>query len=356
MPRYLKITFYSAIVLVLLVITVWNKIPKNKANPVVSSSKNLPQALKVNATLLKLKPYQRTIDATGTVLANEEVNLYSEVQGVVKKVYFSEGSEVKKGQLLIKLVDDEWRAEFKKAQSNRELLAFDEARAKNMLEKEAISKAEYDAALYKLKMAEAECELIRAKLAKTEIRAPFGGKIGFKYISEGSLVQPFTLLANLLDVSLLKTEFSIPSVYAPYIKKGLELVCKLDGYDYTFPAKIYATEPKINEDTRMLKIRALINADKNTKGVIPGAFIVVNLPIYKSEKSILIPTYAVIPDLNKYKIFIQKNGVAKEVFIQVLDRTSNEVEIKGEIAEGDTLLTTGLLQLRNNMPVKAILE
>ena len=169
--------------------------------------------MSVNAILISEKDYANTISLSGSIEANETVEIRSEISGVVEKIYFSEGTNVSKGQVLIKVNDIELRAQLSQAQTRQRLASENERRAKLLLQKEAISQEEYDIANAEFRSLNAQTQLIQAQIAKTTIRAPFSGKIGLRNISPGTYVTPSLLITNLVNTNQLKITFSIPEKY-----------------------------------------------------------------------------------------------------------------------------------------------
>ena len=150
----------------------------------------------------------------GSLLANEEVDLVAEIVGKVRKIYFQEGVAVKKGQLLLKVDDADLQAQLTRAEFQKKLLAEKLERQRILLKRESISREAFDQLQTDYNMLEADIELLKVKISRTEIRAPFDGVMGFRYVSEGSYVQPSSQIARIVDNSTLKYEFNIPEKYA----------------------------------------------------------------------------------------------------------------------------------------------
>ena len=156
----------------------------------------------------------------GSLLANEEVDLVAEIVGKVRKIYFQEGVAVKKGQLLLKVDDADLQAQLTRAEFQKKLLAEKLERQRILLKRESISREAFDQLQTDYNMLEADIELLKVKISRTEIRAPFDGVMGFRYVSEGSYVQPSSQIARIVDNSTLKYEFNIPEKYADNNLKG----------------------------------------------------------------------------------------------------------------------------------------
>lgn len=326
-----------------------NKSEKNDAKE--KDSKKKPA--KVTGIVLKPQVFADNLSLSGSIEANEQIEIRSEVSGVVESINFSEGSTVSQGQVLFKVNDIELRAQLAKTKTAQALAAENERRAKLLLQKEAISQEEYDIASADFQSAKAETQLISAQLAKTSVRAPFSGKIGLRYISKGTYVTPTTVVANLVNTSQLKITFSIPEKYAPQMKVGNTLSFTTSDSKDTYYAKIYAIEPGVETTTRTLKMRAIA---QNPDGkLLPGTFANVALPLDKINDALLVPTEALIPIQNGKKIFIAKNGKAKEIIVETGARTNRNVLITSGLKAGDTVLTSGVMSLKEDSPVKVTL-
>lgn len=300
------------------------------------------------------RPFDNAIVATGTILASEEVELRSEVAGKVISLPFREGARVKKGDLLVKINDADLRAQLMRARSRRDLATQREDRQKKLREINGVSADQYDEARNELTAATAEVALLEANLQKTEVRAPFDGVIGIRLISEGSYISSATLVARLQDMSYVKVDFSVPEKYAPQVRVGMPITFTIEGTSEVFNGTVYAIEPKIDPATRSLRVRA---RSANESGrILPGSYTKVRLVLDRREDAILIPSQALMPDLDGQKVFLAKNGEARLVRVEAGLRTENLVQINAGINADDTVLTTGLLQLRQGSPIQVTIQ
>ena len=309
-----------------------------------------PSLLPVEGMVVTASRLENVVVVTGSVQANESLELKSESGGKITKIYFEEGKTVKKGDLLLQVNDEEIRAQLTKQRFNKKLNEDIEFRQRKLLEKDAISQEEYDNALNRLNTAQADISVLEAQLEKTKIRAPFDGIIGLRYVSEGALIATSTPIANLYNISPAKIEFAIPGRYSMQVKPKQRIKFTVESDTSIFEVMVYAIEPQIDANTRTLKIRAMA---ENTKGLLlPGQFVRVELILGTTENAILVPTEAVIPELNGHKVFISKNGKAKEVVVQTGIRSNLMLEIVSGLKPQDTLITTGILQLRPGIAVQ----
>ena len=304
----------------------------------------------VNGIVVELQTFDNNISLSGSIEANEQVEIRSEISGIVESINFKEGSKVSKGQLLFKVNDVELRAQLGQAKTKEGLAAENERRAKLLLQKEAISQEEYDIAQADLKSAQAQSQLIRAQIAKTAVRAPFSGKIGLRSISPGTYITPSILVANLVNSGKLKITFSIPEKYASEIKTAADLNFTVANSPKKYKATIYAIEPGIQATTRTLQVRAI--AENSDGKLFPGTFANVELPLNSIKDAIVVPTEAIVPIQNGKKVFISAQGKAKEVMVETATRTDASILVLSGLKTGDTLITSGVMALKADTGVK----
>ncbi|MEM6320867.1 MAG: efflux RND transporter periplasmic adaptor subunit, partial [Bacteroidota bacterium] len=260
-----------------------------------------------------------------------------------------EGAYVKKGQLIAKLDDADLVAQLKKLKYEEELAAQTEARQNKLLEINAISKEEYDLAVNRVNTLSADKEFLQVQLEKTSVVAPFSGRMGFKNISQGAYITPSVVIANLVQTNPVKLDLSVPEKYAGKIKTGQPLNFTIDGEETTFTAKVLAINPKIDEELRTLKVRAV--ATNNGEKLLPGMFIRVEVPLGE-EKSIMIPTESVIPILKGKKVFVMKNGKAEERVIRTGLRTDTKIQVEEGLEVGDSVITSALMSVKAKSAVR----
>lgn len=307
-------------------------------------------AIPVDAIIVKAGPIENKIFTTGTLMANEEVDLRPEISGRVTGVYFDEGRKVKKGDLLLKINDRELQAQLQRKKLEEQFAAEDEHRKHTLLEKNGISQEEYDQSLKSLNMLKAEREVIESQIAETEIIASFDGTVGLRYVSEGSYISPNTLVATLQDIDPIKVEFSVPEKYARQLTDNTKTIIEVGDSQDRYTGIIYAIESQVDPATRTLKARATV---ANPRGkLIPGLFAKVEIVLKTIPDALMIPAGAIIPELNGQKVFLCVNGKAQSVNVTTDLRTEKLVQITDGLSPDDTLITTGLLQLSDDRPVQ----
>ncbi|WP_423147410.1 efflux RND transporter periplasmic adaptor subunit [Rubrolithibacter danxiaensis] len=304
----------------------------------------------VEGVVIKPEEFSNNLTVTGSIEANEQVQLQSQVSGLVKGIYFNEGSMVDKGEVLVKIDDSELQAQLAQAQTRQNLAAENERRAGLLLQKEALSREEYDVARADLKSAQAQTQLIRAQIAKTSIRAPFSGRIGLRNVSVGAYLSPQTVIANLFNTNPVKITFSVPEKYSNQVKVNTDIKFTVAGSKKSYTATIYAIEPGIEATTRTLQLRA--RASNPEGNLRPGLFASINLPLNNINDALLVPTQSIIPIQNGKKVFVARNGKAAEVKVETSTRTATSILVTSGLKEGDTVLTTGIMTLKEGAPVK----
>ena len=310
-------------------------------------------ALPVNGMIARASYLTNGIRSAGTLLANEEVDIVSKVSGKVTGVYFKEGSRVKKGDLLVKIYDDDLQAQLRRSEIQEKLLSEKLERQRVLLAKDAVSREAFDQLQTDYNVILADMNLLKVRIAETEVRAPFDGIIGFRYVSEGTYVQPSVKIAHLTDPSILKLEFAISEKYISEDLMGKKISFETEGYSDEFFATVYAVDYRIDETTRTIGLRARYN---NSDGrLVPGMFASLTLITDEKQNALQVPTESVVPEANEKKIWVTRNGRAALIPIVTGERTASMVEVVAGLSAGDTVLTTGLMQLRENMPVQVTL-
>ncbi|MBD0257751.1 MAG: efflux RND transporter periplasmic adaptor subunit, partial [Cytophagales bacterium] len=266
MSKPVKRTLIIAIVLVVAALIILPRLGASKAdNPKAGAGGGAPGGgggpggpggpVAVNVVVVQPQPLNNIIQSNGTVLANEEVEVRSEISGIIKKIHFKEGQKVQKGQLLATLNDDELQAQAERLAFTVKLNEQVEYRQKQLLEREAISRQEYDIALADVNTVKADLQRVRAQIARYYIRAPFSGEIGLRYVCYGSYVSPTTPIASMQDIVQVKIDFTVPEKYSDLVQRGDSISFTVRGNERKYSAVVYAVESKIDLATRSLRVR-----------------------------------------------------------------------------------------------------
>ncbi|TAE66202.1 MAG: efflux RND transporter periplasmic adaptor subunit [Bacteroidetes bacterium] len=355
MKKYFRIIIF-AVIFILIIGFIGFQSNFFGGNKSISTEKNAtPNKNKetfVRAIIIKHNSLDNRLRVTGSIIANEEVTITSEISGMITQINFQEGTNVAKGAMLVKINDADLKAQFEKLTFREELFIKREFRQKKLLEKGGVSQDEYDTGLAELNALKAEKRELEAKIAKTQVLAPFSGTIGLRQISQGAYINAGTSIAKLVNTDKLKVEFSVPEKYIMKLKNGQKCIIKFGENETKYEANIYAIEPKLNINTRTLTAKAWLNSATND--LKPGAFVKVEIIWDTFEKAIEIPTYALIPDIDAPKIYQYKNGKAVNKIVKIGIRSAETVQIEEGIAENDTIIISGIMNLRPNIPVKLL--
>lgn len=314
------------------------------------SQRRLP--ISINAVVLKKQSLTDKIVSTGTTIPDEEVDLSFESSGKIVEISFNEGTHVKKGDLLAKINDKPLQAELKKLEAQIPLAKERVFRQGTLLKKDAVSQEAYEQVTTEYEKLMADIELVKANILQTELRAPFDGIIGLRQVSEGAYANPSTIIANLTKISPLKIEFSIAERYAPDVSNGTDISFYMEGASgivQKHNAKVYAVEGKIALETRSLMVRALY--PNTNEAILPGRYLSVEITRREIKDALAIPSEAIIPEMGKNIVYIYKNGEANPTEITTGLRTESQVQVLEGLHPGDTVITTGVMQLRTGMKV-----
>lgn len=350
MPTMLRIIFFSTI----LACSVLFSSCGSKRNDPPLKPTTSAGPMSVNGIVVVAQPLDNVVRSSGTVLASESVDLATEAAGRIEKISFKEGGRVRKNDVLVKINDDDLRAQLRKTELQIQLASDQEKRQKHLFDIEAISKEQYDISLNQVNTLKADRENLQASIRKREVRAPFNGIIGLRYVSEGGYVSQTTRIASIQKINPLKVDFSIPEKYAGQVSVGDLVQFSSDETKLRFTGKLYAIEPKIDPVLGTLQLRAL--CDNKSETVFPGAYVQIELRLKQIENALMVPTQAVIPVLKGQTVLVLKNGVALSVPVKTGIRTATSVQITEGLTAGDTVITTGIMQLRPGMPAQVTVQ
>ena len=295
-------------------------------------------------------PLEELLITTCTVLANEQIDLVSEVSGKVEEILFREGSVVEAGAVLVKLDTSTLTAERERARHRFELVQRQEARQQELLDEGLVSEEEYESTLSQLNVLQAELLLSEVELEKAEIRAPFSGIIGLRAVSPGSYVSSQTRLTTLQDIDPVKVEFSVPEAYARDLAVGDPVRFRIKGLDGEFMGRVYALEPAIDLETRSLTLRATAPNPEGT--LLPGAFAEVRVAVREVSEALSVPAIAVVPELGGKKIFVLEEGLAQPRVVETGIRTETRVQITRGLEPGERVIVSNIPRLRAGIAVE----
>ena len=304
----------------------------------------------VDAFVIKASEVSEDVEVPGTLMPFEETQIRAEVGGRIVELNINEGAKVKKGTLLVKIFDRDLQAQLRKLQVQLQINEKTEERNRELLKINAISQQDYDLSNLNVENLKADIESIRIAISKTEIRSPYDGEAGLRNISLGSYISPSDIVTTIRQVDKLKLEFSVPEKYAKEIGKGYAVKFRVDGGAQDHLAKVIATENSVDQNTRTLKIRAVV--EKTHNELVPGVFAKVNLQLGKDDDALLVPSQAVIPTIRNKQVIRLRKDSAQFVVVETGVRDSAYVQIINGLVEGDTVITTGLMAIRPNAKLK----
>ena len=305
---------------------------------------NRQMSMRVDAYVVTPTMISEKIEVPGTLIANEATEIHPEISGRIVRLNVAEGKFVSKGALLAKIYDGDLQAQLQKLQVQLDLANTNEQRSAQLLKIQGISKADYDASLLNVSNIKADIDITRANISKTEIRAPFSGKMGLKNISPGAYVTPSTVLATIQQVDRLKLDFTVPEKYSSQITSGKIVSFTSENSGKTYTANVSAIESSITETTRTLMVRAVVQ--NKDAALIPGSFAKVILKFDPDPNALMIPSQAILPQARGKKVITYDAGIAKFVDVTTGIRDSARVQILSGLKPGDTIVITGLLSVR----------
>ena len=335
---------------ILLISMIFLSCQDKKDKESASTPSGPPPALSVEGLIAKPESLSTDIEVPGTILAFESTEIHPETSGRLVQLNINEGKYVSKGALLAKIFDGDLRAQLNKLEIQLKIADQTEKRQAQLLKIQGISQQEYDLSLLHVYNLKADMDIIQQEIRKTEIRAPFSGRLGLKNVSPGAYVSPMTVLTTISQVDRLKIQFNVPERYSRQVENGMDIHFTVDGSPKTFVASVLATEVAVEENTRSLAVRAAVKNKDAT--LVPGAFAQVRLVVGESEDAMLVPNNAIIPVGRKKQIFLYKGGKASMAEVVTGVRDSTNIQIIEGIKPGDTVITTGVLFLRQGSDVQ----
>lgn len=300
--------------------------------------------------VVKSQALTEGISASGTILPAEETDLHPEASGRVVGINLPEGRAVRRGDLLLKIFDEDLQTQLKKLETQLRTAEITEQRLGELLKVKGVSQQEYDLAALAVQNLKNEMELVRVNLRKTELRAPYDGLIGLRNISPGAYITPATSVATIRSVGALKLDFYVPEKYSPHIRVGQNVQFAVQGLSGERTATIVATEQSISEEARNLRVRAAVKGA--TQGLLPGAFAEVSLTLGGKTQALMIPSQAIVPQARNKSVWVCRGGKAASVPVKTGVRQAQLVEITEGLQAGDTVVVTGVLFLKPEGAVK----
>ena len=332
----------------------WTGTQRKPAAPSVASA-TAPSAavgtpMVVEATKVMLLSLPQTITTVGSLRSDESITVRPEIAGRISAILFQEGKQVARGTTLLRLDPAINQAEVQQARANLKLAQTKYDRAVDLSQRNFISGQAKDEAENNLRVAEAALALADARLAKTEIKAPFSGVIGLRVVSVGDYVKEGADVVNLESIDPLKVDFRVPEIYLTQVQVGQTLMVALDALPgKTFEGKVFAVNPLVDAAGRSIVIRAIVrNFDTSLR---PGMFARVRLITRDEKKALVVPEQAIVPQGDEQYVFRVVGGKAARVKVEIGQRRDAKVEVLKGLGADDIVVTAGHLKLREGTPV-----
>lgn len=309
-------------------------------------------AVPVELTKVGTAALPQTITAVGSLRSDESVTLRPEVSGRITAIQFQEGQRVTKGDVLVRLDPAVNMAEVQQTRANLALAKSKYERAEDLSTRNFISGQAKDEAKNNFEVAQAAAGLAEARLAKTEIKAPFSGFIGLRVVSVGDYVREGADLVNLEAIDPIKVDFRVPETFITQVKVGQALDLTLDALPgKTFRGRVIALNPLLDTAGRALVIRAQVG----NQGTIlrPGMFARVNLITSTRQDALVVPEEALVPQGTEQFLFRVVDGKAERVKVETGQRREGKVEIVSGVEKDNVIVVAGQSRLRDGVQVRA---
>ncbi|WP_341703719.1 efflux RND transporter periplasmic adaptor subunit [Ferrovibrio sp.] len=311
-----------------------------------------PQGLPIQTAAARRMDVTRTIEAVGTAQSNEAVTITAKANGIIERINFVEGQQVKAGAILVELEAGESSAKINELRAARDgaKLAYDRALA--LVASRSVAQARVDELSKAYEAAEARLTAERARFSDSVIRAPFNGKLGLRKVSLGALVRPGDVITTLDDTSVIKLEFDIPETVLGGVATGNIVTARSDALrERKFEGTVSTIDSRIDPTTRAVRVRARI---QNAEDVIkPGMFMTVALAVGTTRDAIMIPEEALLASGGEQFVYVISDGKATRTRVQVGQRLPGLAQVIEGLRGDETVAVTGLQQLRDGMRVRA---
>jgi membrane fusion protein (multidrug efflux system) len=295
---------------------------------------------------------KQLIEITGTLAANQDVIISSELTKKVVYVPVREGHVVSKGTLLFQLDDADLQAQLERLRQQEKLAALNEARLKDLIAHDAVSQQDYDQAVTNLAVLKAEIRQLQTTIDKTRIRAPFAGRLGIIRTYPGALVSPNTPLTTIVDDAQIKLEFSVPEKYANLVIPGSRQVFTVEGDSTRYNATVISKESFVDRSTRTLLVRAIASNPQNK--LVVGQSGRLAIALRTTNNALQVPSQSLMPSSQGYSVYLLRNGKAQVTPVVVGQRDTEHVQITSGIQPGDTVITSNQLRLTPGSDVRIV--
>lgn len=306
----------------------------------------------VDVAIAKSGLLKDELELTGTIIANQTVDIVSELTRSIVRVHVKEGTRVKEGQLLFQLDDADLQAQRDRFRQQEKLASLNETRLRDLLKNEAVSQQDYDEAITNLQMLQAQIREVDVMIRKTKITAPFNGQIGIIHVHPGAIVSVNTVLTNIEDNQVVKVQFAVPEKYTNEIHIGSVQNFTTPAGTKQYQTKIVTRSASLSENTRTLLVRGI--TENRDGSLLPGLSARLNISLSGDNNTLSIPSQAVVPSVGGYSVFVSHNNKAEQKAVEIGQRGTGTIEILKGIQNGDTVVTSNQLRLVTGSPVHIV--
>ena len=325
----------------------------------MSSPKMLPVTT-VTSAAVKEEDWAPRLSAVGSVSAAQGAVVSTELGGTVGEIRFENGAQAKKGDVLVRLDVSQEEALLRSAQAEAELARTDLERARDLVSKKVISKAEIDAAESKFNRLNAIVDQMRSNIAKKTIVAPFDGELGIRQVNVGQMINAGQQVVALTSLDRVYVDFALPEQNVSKLTKDLETSVRADALPgREFKGKLTAINSMVDPITRNVPLQATL--ENPDHAVRPGMFAKVDVMLPETKKTIVIPGSAVSYAPYGDSVFViekqkdPKSGgeslVLRQQFVRIGEVRGDFVAVKQGLKPGQEVVGTGVFKLRNGMAV-----
>lgn len=322
-----------------------------KAGPGASPGGGGP-VIPVVATAASLQNLALEVEALGTARASESVDVTAKVSNLVTAIRFTEGQQVPKGEVLVELDGEQARADLAVANAALTESASQVKRSRELYATKVLSDQQIEQIEATHSANQARVASARSRLSDTVIRAPFGGRVGLRRVSVGSLVAPGTVITTLDDTSSIKLDFTVPERVVAAMRAGLEIEATSVAYPgQAFSGRVASVDSRVDPSTRSVIVRAIV---PNEQGLLkPGMFM--NVRISRGAADVLVvPEEALVPEQGDVFVYVVQDGKASKRKIQTGQRTIGSVQVTDGLQAGEMVVTEGTQKLRDGASVTLV--
>ncbi len=336
----------------------WQAFKNSMIKKYMAAGGNPPQT--VSTIKATVEPWQPQIESVGTLRAFRGADLSSEVAGIVEEIKFESGAEVKADSVLVQLRAEDDIAKLDSLRAAAGLAEITYKRDQAQFNAKAIAQAVVDTDAANLKSAKAQVAQQAALVAKKTIRAPFSGRLGIRAVDIGQYLQPGTKVVTLQSLDPIFVDFSLPQQSLSQIKVGQTLSAVSDAYpNEKFAGEVTAINPVVDASTRNVQVRATL---KNEQGkLLPGMFATIDIASGTADNNLTLPQTAITYNPYGDTVYLVNHDgkdekghdklVAKQVFVNLGGKRGDQVTIIDGVKEGDEVVTSGQVKLRNGSPI-----